>query len=414
MEVSPSLRLLVLGGDHMLGRAIQLTLPHRTRLEESLMDSMPAWYYLQLGLRDALPSLPSIREANRTGGYLYRHLMPLCTALEPDVTLFNVETSITTCLDHEDAPPKAIHYHTQPDNLFGLVNNLTPSPLVVSCANNHVVDFGRKALDNETLPALSRHATPFCRYVGLGKNIEAAATPANIQVGDVVVQVFAVATCCAGASPQMQATTDRSGVVLLPALNSTAAVTTALSILRAVIERAKEPGSLCVLSIHWGPNWAHPADDGQVFRRQVAHELIDAGLVDCIYGHSSHHLRGVEIYKGKCILYGAGDLVNDYESFTNPGEDCYLKIGAVFAVDVATDSRRVVQITVIPMYMEQLQLVRLGSGSQQWQPRSKCMESAPSLEQVREFLTEMSLLDCQESLPWRRVWAVEGPALLYL
>ncbi|CAK4141287.1 unnamed protein product [Aphanomyces euteiches] len=294
MEVSPSLRLLVLGGDHMLGRAIQLTLPHRTRLEESLMDSMPAWYYLQLGLRDALPSLPSIREANRTGGYLYRHLMPLCTALEPDVTLFNVETSITTCLDHEDAPPKAIHYHTQPDNLFGLVDNLTPSPLVVESV-------------------------------------------------------------------------------------------------RAV----------------------HPADDGQVFRRHVAHELIDAGLVDCIYGHWSHHLRGVEIYKGKCILYDAGDLVNDYESFTNPGEDCYLKIGAVFAVDVATDSRRVVQITVIPMYMEQLQLVRLGSGSQQWQPRSKCIESAPSLEQVREFLTEMSLLDCQESLPWRRVWAVEGPALLY-
>ncbi|KAF0737296.1 hypothetical protein Ae201684P_006233 [Aphanomyces euteiches] len=378
MEVSPSLRLLVLGGDHMLGRAIQLTLPHRTRLEESLMDSMPAWYYLQLGLRDALPSLPSIREANRTGGYLYRHLMPLCTALEPDVTLFNVETSITTCLDHEDAPPKAIHYHTQPDNLFGLVDNLTPSPLVVSCANNH---------HSQDTP---RH------FAGLGKNIEAAATLANIQVGDVVVQVFAVAACCAGASPQMQATTDRSGVVLLPALSSTAAVTAALSILRAAIERAKEP-----------------ADDGQVFRRHVAHELIDAGLVDCIYGHWSHHLRGVEIYKGKCILYDAGDLVNDYESFTNPGEDCYLKIGAVFAVDVATDSRRVVQITVIPMYMEQLQLVRLGSGSQQWQPRSKCIESAPSLEQVREFLTEMSLLDCQESLPWRRVWAVEGPALLY-
>lgn len=35
--------------------------------------------------------------------------------------------------------------------------------------------------------------------------------------------------------------------------------------------------------------------------------------VDLIYGHSSHHIRGAEVYKGKLILYGAGDIVNDYE-----------------------------------------------------------------------------------------------------
>ena len=40
---------------------------------------------------------------------------------------------------------------------------------------------------------------------------------------------------------------------------------------------------------------------------------IDECAVDMIYGHSSHHVRGMEHYKGKLIIYGAGDLYNDYE-----------------------------------------------------------------------------------------------------
>jgi poly-gamma-glutamate capsule biosynthesis protein CapA/YwtB (metallophosphatase superfamily) len=30
-------------------------------------------------------------------------------------------------------------------------------------------------------------------------------------------------------------------------------------------------------------------------------------------GHSSHHFKGIETYKGKFIIYGAGDFINDYE-----------------------------------------------------------------------------------------------------
>lgn len=34
---------------------------------------------------------------------------------------------------------------------------------------------------------------------------------------------------------------------------------------------------------------------------------------DLIYGHSSHHIKGVEVYKGKLIVYGCGDFLSDYE-----------------------------------------------------------------------------------------------------
>jgi poly-gamma-glutamate synthesis protein (capsule biosynthesis protein) len=35
--------------------------------------------------------------------------------------------------------------------------------------------------------------------------------------------------------------------------------------------------------------------------------------VDVVYGHSSHHVKGIEIYRDKPILYGCGDFLNDYE-----------------------------------------------------------------------------------------------------
>jgi hypothetical protein len=34
---------------------------------------------------------------------------------------------------------------------------------------------------------------------------------------------------------------------------------------------------------------------------------------DVVHGHSSHHAKGAELYRGRLIMYGAGDLVSDYE-----------------------------------------------------------------------------------------------------
>lgn len=32
-----------------------------------------------------------------------------------------------------------------------------------------------------------------------------------------------------------------------------------------------------------------------------------------MHGHSSHHPIGIEVYRDRLILYGCGDLINDYE-----------------------------------------------------------------------------------------------------
>lgn len=36
-------------------------------------------------------------------------------------------------------------------------------------------------------------------------------------------------------------------------------------------------------------------------------------------GHSSHHVKGIEVYNGKMIAYGAGDFLNDYEGIVGQG-----------------------------------------------------------------------------------------------
>jgi poly-gamma-glutamate synthesis protein (capsule biosynthesis protein) len=42
--------------------------------------------------------------------------------------------------------------------------------------------------------------------------------------------------------------------------------------------------------------------------------------VDVVHGHSSHHPRPVEVYRGRLVIYGCGDLVNDYEGIRSHGE----------------------------------------------------------------------------------------------
>lgn len=44
----------------------------------------------------------------------------------------------------------------------------------------------------------------------------------------------------------------------------------------------------------------------------MAHFLIDECEVDIVHGHSSHHVQGVEVYRGGVIIYGCGDFVDDY------------------------------------------------------------------------------------------------------
>jgi poly-gamma-glutamate synthesis protein (capsule biosynthesis protein) len=82
------------------------------------------------------------------------------------------------------------------------------------------------------------------------------------------------------------------------------------------VRREKRPGDVVLRSIHWGSNWGYDVTDDQV---RFAHRLVDGG-VDLVHGHSSHHPRPIEVHRGKLVLYGCGDLINDYDGISGHEE----------------------------------------------------------------------------------------------
>jgi len=74
------------------------------------------------------------------------------------------------------------------------------------------------------------------------------------------------------------------------------------------VQAIKRPGNIVLVSIHWSGNWGHDIPHEQ---RALAHDLIRKAGVDLVHGHSSHHPKAIEVYRGKLIRYGCGDLIND-------------------------------------------------------------------------------------------------------
>jgi poly-gamma-glutamate synthesis protein (capsule biosynthesis protein) len=79
----------------------------------------------------------------------------------------------------------------------------------------------------------------------------------------------------------------------------------------------------------------------QLFRR-FARAVIDRGA-DVYYGHSAHVFQGVEIYKGKLILYDTGDFIDDYAV----GER--LRNDRSFVFRVSLEGRELRRLTLLPV-----------------------------------------------------------------
>jgi poly-gamma-glutamate synthesis protein (capsule biosynthesis protein) len=80
--------------------------------------------------------------------------------------------------------------------------------------------------------------------------------------------------------------------------------------LRDRLAPMRQAGDRLLVSIHWGGNWGYDVPDWQ---RRLAHALIEGADADVVFGHSSHHPKAAEVHRGGLILYGSGDLLNDYE-----------------------------------------------------------------------------------------------------
>ncbi len=84
-----------------------------------------------------------------------------------------------------------------------------------------------------------------------------------------------------------------------------------------------------------------------------------------IHGHSSHHPRPVEVYRGRLVLYGCGDAINDYEGIGGYGKfrgDLRL----LYFAQVAADTGALAALRMVPMQARKLRLHRASTADSQW------------------------------------------------
>lgn len=275
----------------MLGRGIDQILPHPSdpRLWEPGMISAAGYVALAEAANGPIPTRVD-------PAYVWGDVLDVLDRRRPDARIVNLETAVTTRADPE---PKGINYRMNPANAGVLV-----AAGVDACAlaNNHVLDWGVEGLV-ETLEVLERCGI---RTAGAGRNLREASAPAVLPLSEkrrVLLHAFGCGS--AGIPGSWAATAEGPGINRLPNLS----LATARRVAREILPM-RNPADVVVASIHWGGNWGYEVGGEEI---AFAHVLIDEAGVDVVHGHSSHHPRPIEIYRGKPVLYGCGDFLNDYE-----------------------------------------------------------------------------------------------------
>lgn len=335
---------LFLCGDVMPGRGIDQILPS---------PSSPELY--EPYIRDARDYVALAETKNGAiarpvdHAYIWGDALPEFAEQAPDLRLVNLETSVTT--SPQPWPDKGIHYRMHPAN----VPCLTAAGLdCCVLANNHVLDWGYGGL-SETLSALREAGIT---TGGAGENLAAAQQPAVFELpGGGRLLVFAFADVSSGVPSAWAATPTRAGVNLLPDLSAATAKQVA-----GRVAALKRQGDLAIASIHWGSNWGYQVP---VMQRNFAHALIDHGLIDLVHGHSSHHPRPIEVYRGRLILYGCGDFLNDYEGIS--GHEAFRSdLVLMYFPLLHRNDGRLLSLTMRPLQLRRLRLQRAEPDDVRW------------------------------------------------
>lgn len=334
---------VLLGGDVMLGRGVDQILPHPgdPELRESYMRD--ARGYVRLA---EVANGPIARPVD--WDWPWGEVLAVVDDAAPDLRLINLETTITAGGDFAEHKPVCYRMHR--DNLPALT---AFRPDVCALANNHLLDFGPRGLA-DTVAALRSAGI---RGIGAGSDLSVARRPATVPVeGSHRVLIASVGMPSAGVPESWAAQNDRAGVYWLRGSSPSAA-----DELAALVLEHKGERDIAVVSVHWGSNWGYEiAPDDVAF----AHRLIDAG-VDLVHGHSSHHPRPIEIYRGRAVLYGCGDVIDDYEAIGGH-ESFRSELRLLYLASIDASSRELAALQLIPMRVRRMRLQRTSASDTEW------------------------------------------------
>ena len=355
-RMNPASISVFMVGDVMLARGIDMI--QETSCDPTLYESngLNAHDYVKLAI-DENSAIPD--KCERGVDYVWGDTIGILAEKNPDVRIINLETSVTT--SSTPWPGKGIHYRMHPENV-----QVIKSARIDCCslANNHVVDWGFPGL-LETLGTLrdAKIAT-----AGAGENSATAKAPAVIDLPEksARILVFAGGHESSGVLPSWRAKSNREGVHIIEVTHAKRAS----SELHDLIKKCRRDQDVVLLSLHWGGNWGWDVDPRF---REFAHRVIDESGVDVIYGHSSHHVKGIEVYNKKLIIYGCGDFLNDYEGITGH-EEFRDDLSLMYFADVCVKTGQLLELKMVPTQIKHLQVHKAKEEGIQWLERSMSRE----------------------------------------
>ena len=331
-------------GDVMTGRGIDQVLPFQSapRIHEPFLKDARGYVELAEDANGPIPKPVSF-------SYIWGDALAVSAREAPDVRIINLETSVTRSEDYWRG--KGINYRMNPDN----IPCITAAGVdVCTLANNHVLDWGYGGLA-DTLKTL--HGAGL-KTAGAGRDLKEAESPAILDVaGKGRVLVFSFGSDTSGIPARWAAAECKQGVNLLPDVSGGT-----VGRIGEKIRKTKQRGDIVVASIHWGGNWGYAISGEEI---AFARGLIDEAGVDIIHGHSSHHVRGIGVYRDKPVIYGCGDFINDYEGISGY-ESFRGDLSLMYFVRMDPATGRLAGLRMVPTQMRKFRVNRTSDADAAW------------------------------------------------
>jgi poly-gamma-glutamate capsule biosynthesis protein CapA/YwtB (metallophosphatase superfamily) len=186
---------------------------------------------------------------------------------------------------------------------------------LVSLANNHVGDYGDRALRQ----TIARFDSSGIETVGAGRNLAAARRPVIIKRNGVRIGFLAVDSI--GETPA--ATGSRPGTNRLNMPPRTGPLNRSqlrriTSDIRALDRRV----DVVVVLTHWGTQYTHRPESSQ---RVAARAFADAGA-DLVIGGHPHWVQGLAMAGSAVVVHSLGNFVFDMDFQTKTREGVFLEI----------------------------------------------------------------------------------------
>jgi poly-gamma-glutamate synthesis protein (capsule biosynthesis protein) len=193
----------------------------------------------------------------------------------------------------------------------------------VALANNHMMDYGPEAM-LDTLAACDQAGIARC---GAGVDLDAALEPARLEINGRRIALLNL-SCTLPA--ESEAAPGKPGIAPLHVVSSyevdpgiqleqpgtmpvvhTWARPEDQERACRLVGSLREQADTVIVAMHWGApsHWLSPYQGLLAeYQTPLGHALIEAGA-DVVWGHHSHELDPIELYRGRLIFYGLGHFL---------------------------------------------------------------------------------------------------------